>query len=428
MASAVAGLATGMGIGVGYGVLSEYARLGLLWAKWKGLGKPRAYSKIAEVMQSILSAEKDEVTGLSSKGAVDTIVEFIDKTLDLAWMVDESIATQMFVQMIQQSIAYAIHSSHAGSIGTIGNVYSGSTYLTPTNAPTIAEKNFNIDRSLRAFLSAEVGQNVPTLAFSLLRGGHMAIDDSYRRMLRQMDTFLDEWNDLALSYYRHFHSMARQRLANALEMKEDATNRAYGLLEQVANEHLARISEQLDTLEGAKAWFDATLLSEDELKDISIRINLERSASESNYDEYKATIIEAIDLTVANWGTYINIAVGDLTLNEYYYSLLIHSIFDVVFDNVTAFVDALLYDMEIAVEDVCAYRNMPKAIEFIKFAPPPVPPPPPIIQHGIRELVGIAHGKAIDEPLPATEIVLTAFGKATSESFTRTEAVVIVNE
>ena len=361
MASA-GGFLGGMGIGIGYGVLSEYARYGLLWGKWKAM-KGMAYNKVAEVMQTLLSAEKDEITGLSTKGQVDTIIEFIDKTLDFAGMTSESIATQMFVQMIQQSIAYAIHSSHAGSIGTVGNVYSGSMYLSGTESQSISSFAEFSDRHMKAFLSAEVGQNIPTLAFSLMRGGNRRLEEMYRAILRDVDSLLSEWNDLALSYYRHYHSMSRTRLANSIEMKETVTERAYSLLEQVGNEHLARISEQLDTLEGAKAWFDAELISTDELKNIAIRLDLERGASEGNYDEYKTDIVGAIDGAITDWDAKITQALGDMTDNETKYSILIKSIFDTLFTNVSGFAQAVVDMVDTAIEDVCAYRNVEKAVE-----------------------------------------------------------------
>ena len=355
----------GMGLGVGYGVLSEVARYALLWAKWKacmGLGLPQA--KIAETMQTLLSAEKDPITGLSTKGQVDTIVQFIDKTLDFAGIVDEAIATQMFVQMIQQSIAYAIHSSHAGSIGTVGNIYSGSTYLSGAETQSVGSFSDFTDRHMKAFLSAEIGQNIPTLSFGLMRGGNIRIEEMYRTVMRDIDSLLSEWNDLALSYYRHYHSMARTRLANSIEMKESVTERAYSLLESVANEHLARISEQLDTLEGGKAWWDATLISDDELKAISIQLDLERGASETNYDDYKTEILGAISSAITDWDTKISVALGDLTDNETKYSILLRSIFDTLFTNVSSFAQTILNEIETAVDDVCAYRNITRAIDF----------------------------------------------------------------
>lgn len=361
MAQAVAGFAGGLGIGIGYGVLSEAARYGLLWAKWKAL-KGMSYSTVASVMQDLIGAEKDEVTGLSTKGQIDTIIDFIDKTLDFAKYTDEAIATQMFIQMIQQSIAYAIHSSHAGSIGTTGNVYAGSMYLGGAEASSIGSFADFANRHMRAFLGAEVGQNIPTTAFNLIRGGNVRVEEMYRTVLRDIDTLLNEWNDLALSYYRHYHSMARTRFEDSIEMKETATERAYSLLEQVANEHMARISEQLDTLEGAKAWWDAGLVSDDELRDIAIRTNLERDASEDNYDDYKTDIIGAITSAIATWDAKITQAINDLHSNEFAYSLLIKNIFDTLFNDVTTFTESLVGFLDDTVSDVCAYRNTGKWI------------------------------------------------------------------
>jgi len=147
-------------------------------------------------------------------------------------------------------------------------------------------------------------------------------------------------------------------------MKETVTDRAYGFLEQVANEHLARISEQLDTIEGAKAWFDAGLLDADELKDIAIRVNLERGASEANYDDYKDEIMEAIELGVGTWDTKITQAYGDLTDNETKYSVLIKSIFGEMFEDVIEFTAMILGMVTDTIEDVEAYRNQVPAVKI----------------------------------------------------------------
>ena len=365
MVSGLASIATGIGLGIGYGVLSEYARYGILYAIWNAM-KNRARHKVAEVLDSLLEGEKDPLTGLSAKGQVDTIIEFIDKTIDFIGFVDEAIATQMFVQMIQQSIAYAINASHAGAIGTLVNVHSGGMYISGAESSAVSEKSCNVDRYSRAFLGAETGLNIPSLTFNFIRGGERQLDDILRNLMTDVSRLIDEWNDLAMMYYRHYHSMARTRFENALELKENVTDRAYSLLEQVANEHLARINEMLDTVEGAKAWFDAGLLSENELIDICMRVDLERQASEADYDEYKTAILNAITNAETNWDTYINTALNDLEAIETRYMMLIRSILDSLFNDVADLVTALANELDITIEDICAYRNTEKVVSISK--------------------------------------------------------------
>jgi len=365
---AIGGFAYGLGLGVGYSVLSEYARYGLLWAKWKAL-KETSRHKVAEVMQSLLNAEKDSVTGLSTKGQVDTIIEFIDKTIDFIGLVDEGIATQMFVQMIQQSIAYAINASHAGSIGTVANVYSGGASMHGTEAVNVGRNADYIDRYTRAFLSASCGLNIPTLTEALVRGANQRIEERFRSLMRSVDSLLDEWNDLALTYYRHYHSMARSRFEEALRMKETAVERAYSLLEQVANEHLARISEMLDTLEGAKQWYDAGLLTEDELNEIVLRVDLERQASENNYNELTSDILDAITSTTTEWDDKIQRALQDMSNNEDIYKTMITDAINKIFENVSLFVYQLTERISDTIEDVSAYRNI--SVPQVLTAPTP---------------------------------------------------------
>jgi hypothetical protein len=364
--SALAGLGMGVGLGVAYGTLTEILRTAMTWGKWKGIGNSMAKPLIADVLQKILDAEKSAVHGLTTTGMVDAIMGFIDRTLDFSWMVNEQIASQLFVQMIQQSIAYAIHTSHAGSIGTVCNVYSGSQNLSVMQAESLGQNADLSDRGVKSFLSAGAGMNIPTSAFILAKGANTRIGDVFNRVMGQVDSLLDEWNDLALNYYRQYHTMCRNRLQDALEMKEKVVVQAYGFLEQVANEHLSRISEQLDTLDGAKAWFDASLCSTDELSQISLRINIEREASEDNFDSYKTEVLENIEHAVDEWDSKINQALEDMQDCEYRYSLLIKNIYSQLFSDVTMFARIIIDEVNKTVEDICAYRNVPQAVKIVQ--------------------------------------------------------------
>jgi hypothetical protein len=364
MSSLLAGLGMGVGVGSAYGTVTDILRTGITWGKWKTLGKSIGYPIMADILQKLLDADKDAVHGLSTKGMVDTIWSFIDRTLDFSWLVSESMANQLFVQMIQQSIAYAIHTSHAGAIGTVCNVYSGSQSLSGMSAPELGNGADLNDRGTKAFLSGATGLNIPSLAFEVNRGVNTRIGDVYNRILTQVDSLLDEWNGLALGYYSQYHTMARSRFQDALEMKEAILTKAYGFLEQVANEHLARISEQMDTLDGAKAWFDAGLLSSDELEEIALRVDIERQASEANFDDYKEEVLDGINVAVSDWDSRITNALNDLKSCEDKYCIVINSILSTLFNDVTEFARTVCDEADKMVEDVCAYRNVEKAVKI----------------------------------------------------------------
>ena len=361
-ASALSGIGLGIGLGATYGTVVDILRTATTWVKWKALGGWQGYPIIADVLQQILSAEKDEVHGLTAKGMVDTIFSFVSRTMDLAMYLNEAIANQLFTQMVQQSVAYAIHSAHAGSIGTVCNVYSGGESLHGMQLSNVGEYADLADRATKAFLSASTGLNVPSTAFQLTRGVNTRIEQVFSRVMSQIDGLLDEWNDLALDYYRHYHTMARSRFQDALEMYEHITTRAYGFLEQAVREHLARINEQLDTLEGAKAWWDAGLLTDDELKQIAVRIDAERQASEAIWDEYKDEILDGINDSISDWDNYIQQALNDMDDCEYRYNVLIKKLLDGLFTDVREFAEAIIDEVNKTVEDVCAYRNVKQAV------------------------------------------------------------------
>ena len=399
MASVGAGLLTGMGLGVGYGIISDYARLGVMWAKWKAINaiSPEFMKDIfSSTMESIIASEGDAVTGMSSKGTIDVMWDFINKTIDMSLLINEGIATQMFIQMIQQSIAYAIHSSHAGAIGTIGNVYRGSASLSVAYGDNVGEDTEFVDDKLAGFIGASIGANLPTVGYQLIRGGNRRLSEHVTRLQRDMGSLIDEWNDLTLSYYRQHHTMARDEFGNAIGMKKDAVSRAYSILEQMGHEHSRRIAEQLDTLVGAKEWFDATLISEEELIMVATRVNLERIASEANYDDYKTAVLNAVTSTITDWDTYVATAMSDLTNNEALYNELINEALTHIIYDVAIVVDIILEKANLIFEHICAYRNIFPPIRFIKGVIEPYVPYTPRLTapiHSNYQVCVVAHKK-----------------------------------
>jgi len=358
------GFVTGVGLGAGYSTIMDLVRTGMAWAKWKSGGMAYGYPKISGVLQSLINAEKDEVHGLSSKGIVDTIFSFVDSTIDFAFLTSESIASQLFIQMIQQSVAYAITNSVAGSIGTITNVYSGSAGLSSLHSSIVGQNVDLADCDVKSYLLASMGLNIPCVAFEVNRGCNQRIEDILTRIISQADSLVDSWNDFVTNFYMHYHTMARNRFQDALEMYESLLTRAYSLLEQVANDHLSRVNEQLDTLEGARSWFESGLISLDDLKDISIRVNLEREASEKNFDEYVNEIMESVENAKAEWDTYVNKALDDMKTCLDIYASFISNILSTLFSDVVSFVSIICDEANKIVENVCAYRNVAKSVDI----------------------------------------------------------------
>jgi hypothetical protein len=360
------GLATGLGVGVGYGALSQYASLAMLTAKWKCIPRGFKIDALSATLQTIIDAEKDRVSGLSTKGAVDVIHDFIDNTINIAWMLDEGIAQQMFVQMIQQSIAYAIHASHAGSIGTITNVYSGSASLGAGKESAVNQATDQYDRLHRAILNASSGLNLPSTAAEIVGGANSRLDVYLNRVMADMQGFIGEWNDLIMGYYRRYSTLAHTRYENAVTMKEDVVTRAYALLETVGNEHLKRINELMDSMEGAYNWYEAGMCSYDELNEIVTRIELERQASEQVYDEYKTAVMQSITNAIIDWDAKITQGYNDLTDMETEWKTLLASVMSPVISDTINFASFLISVCDKAISDVCAYRNIIPPISVIQ--------------------------------------------------------------
>jgi len=362
--NALSGLMWGIGLGTAYGTTVDLLRAGADWAKWHIITRNIGYQNIASALQELLNAEKDSVTGLSPKGAIDTIRAFIDRTLDLAIQTNTAIASQLFVQMIQQSVAYAISNSHAGSVGTIANVYSGSAPVHSMESERIAEMADLIDRKLKAFLNSASGLNSIATAFKIQRGVNSRIAELFSTVQVAVQRLQDELNDMQFEEFRHYITMARNRFQDALEMYENIVTRAYTLVEQLAQEHLTRISEQLDTLEGARAWYDGGFISEDELREIAIRVDLERQASEENWNEMFEELTSLIQTEIKDWNVKIYELYQEYITAKRYYAIALAYVIQQTLADVYSIVSRFVQEAYKMYEDVCAYRNLSPAVQF----------------------------------------------------------------
>lgn len=358
------GFVTGVGFGSAYNTVVDILRTGATWIKWKAFSQMFGYPKMVSIMQDLISAEKDEVHGLSAKGVIDTIFNFVDKTIDFSWIISEAMASQLFIQMIQQSVAYSITNSVAGSIGSMCNVYSGSSHLPALHVNTIGDNIDLADRYVKSYLMASMGLNVPSTAFELCRGVNSRIGSLLSRIISQADSLIESYNDWVTNFYTHYHTMARNRFQDALEMVENLYTRAYGLLEQVANDHLSRLNEQLDTVEGARSWFESGFISEDDFKDICIRVKLEVEASEANFDDYKTEILNSVENAKLEWDSYVTTGLNDLIGCIQKYAGFVSGILNSLFSDVVAFVQAICNEADKIVEDVCAYRNVSQSAKI----------------------------------------------------------------
>jgi hypothetical protein len=100
------------------------------------------------------------------------------------------------------------------------------------------------------------------------------------------------------------------------------------------------------------------------LKDIALRVNLEREASEDNFDSYKDEILRSVEEALYDWDDKIQQALNDMKECEFRFYLLVDRVFGTLFDDVRDFVRTLCDEADKTVEDVCAYRNVRQAVKI----------------------------------------------------------------
>ena len=355
-----------VGVGTGINFLSNMLRDATVFAKWRLTKNVFAIPRARSALQRILDVPKDEVVGMDTSGIVDLIMEFLDASVAYMWYVDEAMANQLWLQMIQQSIAYAMYPTHAGSLGTIANTYSGGMYMSPMQIADIGRNVDSVDTGLASFLTAQTGQNLPSASFALYNGMQQRLEIDLREIARSIDVLLDEWNNAMLWYIRRYLDFTHDYLEEALQLKLKGADRAYSSLEDVAETVLTRVVELTDALEAVRQWYDDGLVSEDELKEFSIRVKAEALASDADYDEIKNQMISQVDTIDENWDNYINEALEQVKWAEAELCYIARLALQEVFNYASQLIDELAYIAREILEGLASYREVTLCVDYTK--------------------------------------------------------------
>ena len=297
MPSGVAG-SVGQLIGGAAGdVVSEKLLTSVNLGFWH-LAKPLGSADwIAYAFSSIEDADANRVIGISPVGIVDIINKMIDTAMVFSVITDRELSQELFGEMIQEGISNAVQTSLGGALQTIWNVRRGALPGMTDYASDVGQNYDAVDDKIGAFVAAGAGLNPPVTAFDLVKGANREIENRYRSAVGQAELVLNYINN-------EFFSVISAGLANlhnlatrARTAKVQAAILWGDVARRIAEEHLARLNEIEDTLEGIKKYFDIDALEDQTALEHALLIEAELDATEEVFDRFINTLNSKLDET-----------------------------------------------------------------------------------------------------------------------------------
>jgi len=351
--------------------LSALIRLG----EWKLFEALTGRHFIAQILDLFAKAEQDENAGLSAKGILDIFWYMVEWTVALSVIIEPELVDELLLEMIQEGFTNAIQTSVGGAFQTMLNVYRGASPPPTDYARDIAQEVESVDAKTLSLIWAMTGFNYPTLTFDILRGLHLQLDEKARDTYNQILDIIREWNDYTLTFHRLLLAEARARFSRTVEFVEDAIERAYSVTERIVNQHLARVNEFLDSLEGLRRQYDAGMIDEETLAIESRVIHLEALGSKEAYDSYISEIETFISKAREEVDSYVNQVLSELPLIYEEIAAQLTKPINAGVNAFNAWLEVMLDKVTEALAGVRAYRNIREptrlSTEFIYVPPTP---------------------------------------------------------
>ena len=321
--------------------------------------------KMAEnFFSKFLDAKGHQVHGYDAD-AVEELWEWgLDRTLYFGIFAGREVTDEFIGEMLQEGLSYAVQTSMGGALQTILNVYRGGSPYPSDNTFQIGRMIRQLDARLAAFLTASAGYNMPTAGADLLYGALQGIDDNMGRLDEQAQRLLDEWNEICLSFIRIGVNMARSVFMEAIALERELAERYARVRERIAETHLARANEYLDSLEAIKRYYEAGFIDEHTYERNLIAIKAEIEASIKVYDEAIQALDEAYEDAKREISWRIQRAFTIMTMAVRLFHEVVERYQEVFTETVQEELKAWRDYLFEALDSVASYRNVPTPVHY----------------------------------------------------------------
>lgn len=245
---------------------------------------------ITNPIKAIEEGDSSETTGITPKGIKDILTEFVNAMVMLAPILSREIVDELIGEMLQEGLSNAIQTSVGGALQTILNTRRGGF---PSFQDLIREYSNDLtihDPNLLGLVFSAIGLNLPVTGTELAVSANRAIEDYIRDYLAQAHGLINHINTYTVGHITNAIVSLNVVLNRAITLPLELAMIMGDVARRVAEEHLARLNELEDSLEGVKKYWDSGIVRDQTLILTEMeKINAELDALMSLYYEYKSS-------------------------------------------------------------------------------------------------------------------------------------------
>jgi len=264
--------------------LKNLVRRGKLWI-FDQLFKNQWFADLFGIIQN---ADYSKAVTVSPHGVVSVIKEYLYRCVDISTVVGEEIGSESIMEMLSEGLSTALETNFNGSLQYILNVWKGSLPPDLSYAVSIGQRLDRVEHLYALSQIAPIGHSPQAILEALISGADTRLREKLSTIKEQHAELIRAKNALMIEHITQAHNY----LANALnELVFNATaiiDQVHGMINAIAQEHLARLNQLEDNLEANKARYDAGLIDD------------------TKYEQRLTEIDIDIDATMETWGNWMN--------------------------------------------------------------------------------------------------------------------------
>ena len=308
----------------------------------------------ADLFGIIQTADYSKSVTVSPSGVLHIVRDYLYRTVDIGTVVGEEIGSEAIMEMLSEGLSSALETNFNGSLQYILNVWKGSLPPDLSYALSLGQRLDRVSELYALSQIAPIGHSPQAILEALVSGSDARLRE---KLSTAKQTYLEHVTAKSSALTEHL-TQAVNFVANVInELVFGAVqllDRIDGLINAIAQEHLARINQLDDNLEANKLRYDNDLIDDTKYQLRLEEINIDVDTTIQTYNEWMNDVNGLIN-DYATWLSNNKDAIVDSILA---YLNGIESAYNTVIEKIRSAVSGITDDLDMKSKALALYEDL----------------------------------------------------------------------
>ena len=277
-------------------------------------GKLWVFNKIfgdqwwADLFGQIVEGDYSKACPTSPKMITSVIRDYAYRMVDLSAVIGEEVAEEFIGEMLSEGMSSALETNFVGGLQYILNVWKGSLPPDLSVAFYIGQRLDRVSRLYALSQIAPIGHSPQAILESLVGGADIRLREKLSTAKQLYLEYLTAKNTGITEHVTQFTNFIADAISELVFGAVAFIDKLDGVINSVAQEHLARLNQLEDNLEANELRYINDIIDDDTYNLRLTEIDVDVTATIDTYDVW----IEEIDGMIDEYANWLNTYVMDI--------------------------------------------------------------------------------------------------------------------